>query len=54
MLVGATVVAPYGGEIVAVLTLAVHAKVPITTLASMHYVFPTLHRAVLEAVRAIE
>jgi pyruvate/2-oxoglutarate dehydrogenase complex dihydrolipoamide dehydrogenase (E3) component len=53
-LVGATVVSPYGGEIVAVLTLAVHAKVPIATLASMHYVFPTLHRAVLEAVRAIE
>ncbi len=53
-IVGATVVAPYGGEIVAVLTLAVHAKVPITTLESMHYVFPTLHRAVSEAIRAIE
>ncbi len=53
-LVGATVVSPYGGELVAVLTLAVHAKVPITTLESMHYVFPTLHRAVLEAVRAIK
>jgi pyruvate/2-oxoglutarate dehydrogenase complex dihydrolipoamide dehydrogenase (E3) component len=53
VLVGATVVSPSGGEVLAVLTLAVHAKVPVRTLASMHYVFPTLHRAVLEAVRAI-
>lgn len=51
--VGATVVAPSGGEIIAVLTLAVHARVPVATLASMHYVFPTLHRAVLEAVQAL-
>jgi pyruvate/2-oxoglutarate dehydrogenase complex dihydrolipoamide dehydrogenase (E3) component len=52
-LVGATVVSPAGGEILAVLTLAVHARVPVRTLATMHYAFPTLHRAVLEAVRAI-
>lgn len=54
VLVGATVVSPNGGEVLAVLTLAVHARVPVRTLASMHYVFPTLHRAVLEALRAIE
>lgn len=54
VLVGATVVSPNGGEVLAVLTLAVHAKVPVRTLATMHYVFPTLHRAVLEAVDAIE
>jgi len=53
VLVGATVVAPAGGEILGLLTLAVHAQVPISRLASMHYVYPTLHRAVLEAVRAI-
>jgi pyruvate/2-oxoglutarate dehydrogenase complex dihydrolipoamide dehydrogenase (E3) component len=52
-LVGATVVSPAGGEILGVLTLAVHAKVPVRTLATMHYAYPTLHRAVLEAVRAI-
>jgi pyruvate/2-oxoglutarate dehydrogenase complex dihydrolipoamide dehydrogenase (E3) component len=52
-LVGATVVAPSGGEILAVLTLAVHAAVPVRTLSTMHFVYPTLHRAVLEAVRAI-
>ncbi|HEY2299704.1 MAG TPA: NAD(P)/FAD-dependent oxidoreductase [Jatrophihabitans sp.] len=52
-LVGATVVSPAGGEILAVLTLAVHAEVPVRTLATMHYAFPTLHRAVLEALLAI-
>ena len=53
-LVGATAVSPAGGEILAVLTLAVHARVPVRTLLSMHYVFPTLHRAVLEALQAID
>ena len=54
VLVGATVVSPYGGELLGMLTLAVHAEVPTTRLATMHYAFPTLHRAVLEAVRALE
>ena len=53
VLVGATVVGPYGGELLGLLTLAVHARVPVRTLATMHYAFPTLHRAVLEAVTAL-
>jgi pyruvate/2-oxoglutarate dehydrogenase complex dihydrolipoamide dehydrogenase (E3) component len=53
VLVGATVVAPSGGEILGMLTLAVHAQVPLASLASMHYAYPTLHRAILEAVRTI-
>ncbi|MGI8664814.1 MAG: dihydrolipoyl dehydrogenase family protein [Jatrophihabitans sp.] len=53
VLVGATVVAPSGGELLGLLTLAVHAQVPISSLASMHYAYPTLHRAVLEAVNAL-
>jgi pyruvate/2-oxoglutarate dehydrogenase complex dihydrolipoamide dehydrogenase (E3) component len=53
VLVGATVVGPYGGELIGLLTLAVHAEVPVRTLATMHYAFPTLHRAVLEAVDAL-
>jgi pyruvate/2-oxoglutarate dehydrogenase complex dihydrolipoamide dehydrogenase (E3) component len=52
--VGATVVAPAGGELLGLLTLAVHARVPIATLATMHYAFPTLHRAVLAAVQDLE
>ena len=53
VLVGATVVGPYGGEILGLLTLAVHAQVPVRTLATMHYAYPTLHRSVLEAVNAL-
>jgi pyruvate/2-oxoglutarate dehydrogenase complex dihydrolipoamide dehydrogenase (E3) component len=50
VLVGATVVSPYGGELLGMLTLAVHAAVPVEKLRTMHYAFPTLHRAVYEAV----
>jgi pyruvate/2-oxoglutarate dehydrogenase complex dihydrolipoamide dehydrogenase (E3) component len=46
-------VAPHGGEILGLLTLAVHAEVPVDTLRSMHYAYPTLHRGVLEAVNAL-
>jgi pyruvate/2-oxoglutarate dehydrogenase complex dihydrolipoamide dehydrogenase (E3) component len=50
VLVGATVVSPYGGELLGLLTLAVHAEVPTAKLRTMHYAFPTLHRAIYEAV----
>lgn len=50
VLVGATVVAPYGGEVVALLTAAVHAEIPIATLRGMHYAYPTFHRAVAAAL----
>ena len=51
VLVGATVVGPAGGEILAMLTTAVHAEVPTATLRSMIYAYPTLHRAVSEALK---
>ena len=51
VLVGANVVGPAGGEILGMLALAVHAEVPTTTLRSMIYAYPTLHRAVDEAVK---
>jgi pyruvate/2-oxoglutarate dehydrogenase complex dihydrolipoamide dehydrogenase (E3) component len=54
VLVGATVMSPYGGEILGALTVAVHGEVPTTTLATMHYVYPTLHRAILDAVRDLD
>ena len=50
VLVGATVVAPYGGEVVGLLTLAVHAAVPLETLRGMHYAYPTFHRAIAAAL----
>jgi len=54
VLVGATVVGPSGGEILGMLTLAVHAEVPVRTLATMHYAYPTLHRAIGDAVRDLD
>jgi len=54
VLVGATAVGPAGGEILGMLTLAVHAEVPIASLASMIYAYPTLHRAVLTAVEELQ
>ncbi|MCW2837529.1 MAG: Pyruvate/2-oxoglutarate dehydrogenase complex, dihydrolipoamide dehydrogenase component, partial [Marmoricola sp.] len=37
----------------AMLTTAVHAEVPTSTLGSMIYAYPTLHRAVSQAVEAL-
>jgi pyruvate/2-oxoglutarate dehydrogenase complex dihydrolipoamide dehydrogenase (E3) component len=50
VLVGACVVGPYGGEILSMLTLAVHARIPVATLKSMIYAYPTFHRAVESAL----
>ena len=46
----ATAVGPAGGEVLAVLTLAVHARVPIRTLKQMIYAYPTFHRAIETAL----
>ena len=51
VLVGANVVAPSGGEILAMLSTAVHAEVPTDTLRSMIYAYPTLHRGISEALK---
>ena len=50
VLVGATAAGPSGGEILSMLTVAVHAKVPTDTLRSMIYAYPTFHRAVETAL----
>ena len=54
VLVGATSVGPWGGEVLSVLTLAVHAEVPVATLRTMHYAFPTFHRAVQTALADLQ
>jgi pyruvate/2-oxoglutarate dehydrogenase complex dihydrolipoamide dehydrogenase (E3) component len=46
VLVGATVVAPYGGEVLGLLVTAVHAEVPLPVLRRMHFAYPTFHRAI--------
>lgn len=51
VLVGATSVGPAGGEVLGLLALAVHARVPIEELRSMIYAYPTFHRGVEDALR---
>jgi pyruvate/2-oxoglutarate dehydrogenase complex dihydrolipoamide dehydrogenase (E3) component len=50
VLVGATSMGPSGGEILGLLTLAVHARVPVDTLRGMIYAYPTFHRAIDSAL----
>jgi pyruvate/2-oxoglutarate dehydrogenase complex dihydrolipoamide dehydrogenase (E3) component len=50
VLVGATVLAPGGGEVLSMMTTAVHAEVPTDTLRSLIYAYPTFHRAVESAL----
>ena len=51
VLVGATSAGPAGGEVLSMLTLAVHAEVPLDSLRRMIYAYPTFHRAVEDALR---
>ncbi len=50
ILVGATVVGTTGGEVISMLVTAVHAEVPIDTLRTMHFAYPTVHRAIETAL----
>lgn len=54
VLVGATSVGPVGGEVLGLLALAVHARVPTSQLRSMIYAYPTFHRAIEDALRDLE
>ncbi|MFN2477845.1 MAG: NAD(P)/FAD-dependent oxidoreductase [Pseudonocardiaceae bacterium] len=53
ILVGATSVGPTGGEVLAALAVAVHAKVPTAQLRQMIYAYPTFHRAIEDALREL-
>jgi pyruvate/2-oxoglutarate dehydrogenase complex dihydrolipoamide dehydrogenase (E3) component len=50
--VGATSAGPHGGEVLGLLSLAVHARVPLSQLRSMIYAFPTFHGGIGEAIGA--
>jgi pyruvate/2-oxoglutarate dehydrogenase complex dihydrolipoamide dehydrogenase (E3) component len=52
-LVGATSAGPVGGEVLSMLTLAVHARVPVQRLREMIYAYPTFHRGVEDALREL-
>ena len=49
-LVGATSAGPACGEVLSMLTLAVHAAVSVQRLREMIYAYPTFHGAVPEAI----
>ncbi len=53
ILLGATSMGPCGGEVLGLLTLAVHASIPIEQLRSMIYAYPTFHRGIEDAIRDI-
>jgi pyruvate/2-oxoglutarate dehydrogenase complex dihydrolipoamide dehydrogenase (E3) component len=53
VLVGATSMGPNGGEVLGLLTLAVHARTPIEELRSMIYAYPTFHRGIEDALRGL-
>ena len=46
VLVGATAMGPYGGEVLSHLALAVHAGITLETMRSMIFAYPTFHRGV--------
>jgi len=50
VLVGATSMGPDGGEVLSMLTLAIHGQVPTNELRRMIYAYPTFHRAVEDAL----
>ncbi len=50
VLVGGTAVGPAGGEVLSMLATAVHAEVPLATLRTMHFAYPTFHRAAQVAI----
>ena len=54
ILVGATSAGPVCGEVLSMLTLAVHARVPVAMLRTMVYAYPTFHRAVEDALSDLE
>jgi len=53
VLVGATSAGPVGGEVLSMLTLAVHAQIQVETLRHMIYAYPTFHRGVEDALREL-
>lgn len=53
VLVGGTAMGPSGGEVLGLIALAVHARIPVADLRSMIYAYPTFHRGIEDAIRAL-
>ena len=50
VIIGASTAGPHGGEMIAMLALAVHAEVPVSKLRSMIYAYPTFWRGIEDAL----
>jgi pyruvate/2-oxoglutarate dehydrogenase complex dihydrolipoamide dehydrogenase (E3) component len=50
VLVGATSAGPTGGEVLSLLALAVHARLPVARIREMIFAYPTIHRAIETAL----
>jgi len=53
VLVGATTAGPSGGEMIGAMSVAVHAGVPIDSLLSTIWAYPTFHRGFGDALKAL-
>lgn len=53
VLVGGCSVGPMGGEVLGLIATAVHAEIPIATLAGMHFAYPTYYRALEPVLREL-
>ncbi len=54
VLLGATAAGPNGGEVLGLLSLAVHAAVPISQMKTMIWAYPTFHRGIEDALNALD
>jgi pyruvate/2-oxoglutarate dehydrogenase complex dihydrolipoamide dehydrogenase (E3) component len=54
LLVGATALGPAGGEVLSALTLAVHARVPVSRFRQMIFAYPTFHDGIESALDALD
>jgi len=53
ILVGGSAVGPAGGEVLSMIATAVHAEIPIATLAEMHFAYPTYYRSLQPVLRQL-
>jgi pyruvate/2-oxoglutarate dehydrogenase complex dihydrolipoamide dehydrogenase (E3) component len=53
VLVGATSAGPVGGEVLSALAVAIHGEVPVERLRHMIFAYPTFHRGIADALKAL-
>ena len=54
LLVGATSAGPRGGEVLSMLTTAIHGRVPLSVLGNQLFAYPTFHGGVRDALSQLE